>query len=425
MLKGIEIKGLFGRFNYYISLKDEGVTIITGPNGYGKSTILKCFEAISEGNNFSFFMKLDFTKINFLFSDDNDSFFIIKEEDGLNINGVKVPRDLLSKLSLESRIPAYIRKINDDIWIDRRTGETIEPIDFLFKRAVISYERDNIDIEVDHNLPKELHNILNQIKESIGPIYYIKEQRLIMEKRNGNTEIESINVIDELPNKFKNLIRDISNNYSATANKLDGSYPYRLFKTEKGISEEDYKIKMEEMNEKFEKLRKYDISDMQNSANVVFKNEHAKALKIYFDDFDKKYKVYEDFINKLDIFTDIVNNRLSFKEIKISREFGIIVTDKEFKEKPIRLNQLSSGEKQEIVLFYELIFETTNDVLLLIDEPEISLHITWQKSFMNDLLKTVNYKKFKVIVATHSPQIINNHWDKQIDLGELYSEQLG
>jgi len=43
---------------------------------------------------------------------------------------------------------------------------------------------------------------------------------------------------------------------------------------------------------------------------------------------------------------------------------------------------------------------------------------------MNDLLRAVKYKGFNVIVATHSPQIINNHWDKQIDLGELYSEQL-
>lgn len=45
----------------------------------------------------------------------------------------------------------------------------------------------------------------------------------------------------------------------------------------------------------------------------------------------------------------------------------------------LSLEQLSSGEKQEIVLFYELIFETDSQLLLLIDEPEISLHIMWQK----------------------------------------------
>ena len=36
------------------------------------------------------------------------------------------------------------------------------------------------------------------------------------------------------------------------------------------------------------------------------------------------------------------------------------------------------------------------------------------------LLRIAEKKKFKVTVATHSPQIINNHWDIQIDLGEMY-----
>ncbi len=39
---------------------------------------------------------------------------------------------------------------------------------------------------------------------------------------------------------------------------------------------------------------------------------------------------------------------------------------------------------------------------------------------MDDLQKVVNLKNLNVIVATHSAQIINNHWDKQIDLGEIY-----
>ena len=72
------------------------------------------------------------------------------------------------------------------------------------------------------------------------------------------------------------------------------------------------------------------------------------------------------------------------------------------------------------ILFYELIFETEKQLLLLIDEPEISLHIMWQKLFMEDLDRVVSLGNLKVIVATHAPQIINNRWDLQIDLGELY-----
>ena len=146
--------------------------------------------------------------------------------------------------------------------------------------------------------------------------------------------------------------------------------------------------------------------------------EFSKALKIYFDDFNEKYAVFEKFIDKLDLYTDIVNERLNFKKIYITREDGIVVKDDN--GKTIELDLLSSGEKQEIVLFYELIFETDGQLLLMIDEPEISLHIVWQRMFMRDLEKVAELGNLKVIVATHSPQIINNRWDLQIDLGELY-----
>ena len=44
---GIQFEKLFGRFDYDIIFNSEGLTIITGPNGYGKSTILKSIEAIT------------------------------------------------------------------------------------------------------------------------------------------------------------------------------------------------------------------------------------------------------------------------------------------------------------------------------------------------------------------------------------------
>lgn len=174
-------------------------------------------------------------------------------------------------------------------------------------------------------------------------------------------------------------------------------------------------------NSKFEKLNKYDLVDFKIIKANNYEEEFSKALKIYFEDFESKYAVFEDFIDRLDLYTEIVNSRLSFKEIKITRKEGLIVVSKDKnKSTCLDLNHLSSGEKQEIVLFYELIFETDKNLLLLIDEPEISLHILWQKKFMDDLMKVVNMGQLEVIVATHSPQIINNHWDMQIDLGELY-----
>ena len=55
LISNLKITGLFGRFNYNIELKDNNITILTGPNGFGKSTILKIILEISNLNLLYFF----------------------------------------------------------------------------------------------------------------------------------------------------------------------------------------------------------------------------------------------------------------------------------------------------------------------------------------------------------------------------------
>jgi predicted ATP-binding protein involved in virulence len=80
---------------------------------------------------------------------------------------------------------------------------------------------------------------------------------------------------------------------------------------------------------------------------------------------------------------------------------------------------LSSGEQHELVMFYEFLFKVPKDSLLLIDEPELSLHIDWQQKFLKDLIEIADLAGFDVIIATHAPSIINNYWSLAVDLGEL------
>ncbi|WP_369126777.1 AAA family ATPase [Bradyrhizobium canariense] len=57
------------------------------------------------------------------------------------------------------------------------------------------------------------------------------------------------------------------------------------------------------------------------------------------------------------------------------------------------------------MLIYDLLFKTKPNSLLLIDEPEISLHIAWQKHVLPDLKKIISLAPMDVILATHSPQL--------------------
>ena len=414
MLSRIVYEKLFGIFDYQIELKNGGVTIITGPNGFGKSTILRSIDAFYS-LDIIFFSMLDYEKISFFSNVDDEPISIEKKGQKIIINGFDINvNDLQDEILRKLRRPYYYR-IDESNWIDRRTDEIISKNDIIQDYIQNSYIDDEIEIQ-DFKFLK----LREKVKEYSGETKFIKEQRLLRERVYLRKEKQNVNVIDELPDQFKEKINRVSSIYSSEANKLDSSYPNRLFETKNGITKEEYTKALEYMDEKFEKLNKYNISDIKILGKQVrFLKEHSKALKVYFSDFEKKYKVFEELIEQLDLFTDIINSRLKFKDIRISRDEGIVVY-KSNTDEQLKLAQLSSGEKQEIILFYELIFESDKNIHLLIDEPEISLHIEWQLKFMDDLLRIAEKKKLKVTVATHSPQIINNHWDIQIDLGEMY-----
>lgn len=418
-MKKIKFTKLFGRFNYEIELKNDGITILTGPNGFGKSTILRCIEAVQDGiRGVLYLANLDFEKIELFF--ETEKFEILKDDEKLYINrSVCNIKELYNNIYRRSyRFGSYFRPMSEEIFFDKRTGKEYTVEEIISNRYLLNELVENI-LPITEYFSATFLKKLEKLKQETQNIFFIKEQRLIINKReNRKQEDKIINKIEELPEKFKKQITEISEKYSKVANEYDSSYPYRLFNEKNGINQLEYEKYMKEMKEKFAKLKEYDISEFNISRKLEFKKEYATALKIYFEDFNNKYKVYEDLINKFDLYISIINSRLKFKKIKISREEGIEVFSDS--KKRLKLSELSSGEQQEIVLFYQLIFETPNESLLLIDEPEISLHIIWQKIFMEDLKKVVNMKGLNVIVATHSPQIINNYWENQIDLGELY-----
>lgn len=70
--------------------------------------------------------------------------------------------------------------------------------------------------------------------------------------------------------------------------------------------------------------------------------------------------------------------------------------------------QLSSGEKQMLVIMLTVLVENGEHYALLMDEPEISLHIEWQKGLLK-LIRELN-PNVQIILSTHSPALIMDGW---------------
>lgn len=70
-----------------------------------------------------------------------------------------------------------------------------------------------------------------------------------------------------------------------------------------------------------------------------------------------------------------------------------------------------------VILLYRMIFEVHDGDILLIDEPEISMHVVWLKEFIKDVQKIASCKKnVQILIATHSPQIVRGAEDSCFDL---------
>jgi predicted ATPase len=80
--------------------------------------------------------------------------------------------------------------------------------------------------------------------------------------------------------------------------------------------------------------------------------------------------------------------------------------------------QLSSGEKQMLAILLTVLVEDQQPYVLFMDEPEVSLHIEWQKRLV-DLIIELN-PHVQIILTTHSPAVIMNGWaDKVTEVSDI------
>ncbi len=84
--------------------------------------------------------------------------------------------------------------------------------------------------------------------------------------------------------------------------------------------------------------------------------------------------------------------------------------------------QLSSGEKQMLAILLTVLVEDFQHYVLLMDEPEVSMHIEWQERLI-DLIQELN-PNAQIILTTHSPALIVNGWlDNVTEVSDITDQQ--
>ena len=446
-VKNIHVDGLFGLFNHSVEMKlDERVTILHGPNGVGKTMLLQMVNAFLKGQ-YSLFQKVPFKRFALEFTDDSKVelttdqnepttkhakkrliFYLFRQ--GKLVEEHDVSLDVLSMAEdIESWVP-WLRRVEDDLWLDEESTE------FLSAEKMISSYQDEIPSRMrsersmtEPQDPRWLTEWRNQVM-----VYFIETQRFLRftpeSVHRFRPYLRTVFTVLDCARDLNRRINDTMAQYGQQSQTLDQSFPQRLLS--KGVtplSAGALKEKMEELDTNRSKLKEIGLLNEQQEypfdTNALDRLDETQqsVMTLYVDDTVKKLAELEDLARRTRLLLDNVNRKFHHKQIRIDRddrddrddrEHGLVAEGE--KSKLLPLNKLSSGEQHELVLHYDLLFRVSPNTLVLIDEPELSLHVTWQKRFLPDLLEIVAMAKCDVLIATHSPFIVGDRSDLMVGL---------
>jgi hypothetical protein len=364
----------------------------------------------------------------------DDEEHIISGRNSYNvIFNLKKGEETIVKFTFDSevveKLGRYISKMNPDIerisqyqLLDSNTRNKMDIEDYILQSPQKTL--DIINGFLKQNNQMELFvDILRCVD-----VYLIKEQRLLKPiniSRRFNQPMNSrgafLYTIQSYATELKELIHQKQAEAFQESQKLDNSFPSRLMQNEKSLSPDEFNSRFIALTQKQQQLQQFGIT-ISNIQVPEFNESKADVLSVYLDDSELKTNFFDDLVTKINIFVTIINEKkFAHKRINIDGDSGFyFITDEGNK---LDLTALSSGEQEEVVVLYELLFRTQPNALILIDEPEISLHVSWQKAFVNDLISISDVKHISFLLATHSPQVVNNRWDMTTDLYELANGQ--
>lgn len=147
----------------------------------------------------------------------------------------------------------------------------------------------------------------------------------------------------------------------------------------------------------------------QNKDGFSFFNYRMKIL----NEPERASEVQEN----IELLFTVINEMFSEtgKKVEISKDSQLVFRQG---ENLFGVEDLSSGEKQLLLLLVTVFLQDQKPSILFADEPEVSLHIAWQQVLI-DNLRRLN-PKCQMIVATHSPSIISKGWgDKVVNMSNI------
>lgn len=352
MIKRLIVKNLNGRFDFDLTFHRD-LNILVGQNGCGKTSLLKLMWYVYSGNIYFFLADVVFESV---------------ELESFAGDTIKLRREKSGKIYITSNG----RELGDFAGLpDRRTENGTE-------------------------IPDSINDIVNDFARDNDSIFMPTFRRI----EGGFGTIGANNMLINDLNKFSNHFTTYHKNTDS------GRYVHHRFVA--SLSTQDIintvTAKYSDISQELRKLEERQSEFiLKNTSNGKGTETALKDIQTAVEANDKKRK---EILNPMIVLSNLVKKIIKNKEIQLTKKLSLGEGEK------IKPDKLSFGEKQMLSFLCYNFF--ADDTIIFIDEPEMSLHVDWQRILFPVLMEQNTTNQF--IVATHSPFIYAQYQDKQIEL---------
>ena len=431
-LKQFKGKDVRGYMNFDINFR-ESVTFLIGINGSGKTTVLKLLSGMLEPS-YRILNNIEFSELSLL----------CKMDDGQL-------RQIVCKKENKKIYLSY----NDDRGNDVSEGifETSEVFQVTEEQSEFAREEfvKNLGLFENSEIVKKIKSIqtplflgINRRVIEMSTRESITMREVQMHRRRRMIDDAVDRALLDIQNMVFDYVRQNAKRQSVFADNFRKKVVHDSFKfyNEVPLIIGNYNKELSLLGQKRDSLKiaiqELGLDDLSNELDDVF-NKLEALLKQLIEQSEKepnqdyyntlfKWMVNSSQLEKIDAITsygnEYLDNLRKLREPIIRFQNGVNMFFKEGKKELIvdgqgeikikisskRINsiyELSSGEKQLIIMLAHLALNKNsknNNSIFFIDEPELSLHISWQEIFVDALLTASPETQF--IIATHAPAIL-------------------